>query len=79
MARLLLGFLDVLVGSHGDQELLDQGTCNQSGWLSERDALICANDAILRGWRAIGIRSPAGEIWDEQTIIDKLNNVGYAT
>jgi len=65
--------------SHGDQGLLDHGTCNQSGWMSELEALKCANDAILRGWRVIGIRSPAGEIWDEQAIKDKLNNVGYAT
>jgi hypothetical protein len=66
--------------SHGDQRLLDHGTCNQSGWMTEREALKCANDAILRGWRAIGITGPSGETWDEKTIIDKLgDNVVHAT
>lgn len=59
--------------SYGDELLLAYGTCNRSGRKTEIDALKCAEEAISRGGRAIGIKCPNGEVWDEEMIKSKLS------
>jgi len=59
--------------SHGDKQLLDHGTPHQSGWMTVDEALKCAKDAIARGERAVEIRGPGGEVWDEETVKNKIS------